>query len=220
VKRQSCISVRRCVTGTLTLVCVLLASSAQANPRKLTLDPSSSLIVQTWKDGPAARLAHDHAIAARQFSGEGEWAPGDPTTLQFTATVQVASLDMDAPDARSRVGLTGTVPAADTKASDQVMKGENQLDAKRFPTITFRSTRVVKAENGALTLEGRFTLHGQTRVVRMPMSFIEHPDGGVEGSAAFTLKVSDFGITPYSAFLGAMRVKDEVTIHLALRGTP
>ena len=96
------------------------------------------------------------------------------------------------------------------------MKGDDQLDVEHFPRIRFESTKVAKGADGSLVVTGRFTLHGQTRTVQLPVTVEERDDGSLRGRGTLRLKVSDYGITPYRAFLGAVKVKDEVRLHLDL----
>lgn len=194
------------------------AAAAPAGPRTYTLDNKSSLVVQTWKEGAAARLAHDHAIEARAFSGEATFDPAHPELLSISVTAQTASMVVDADGPRQRLNLPLNVPDKDKDTVTDVLKGEETLDVKKFPTVTFKSTAASVGADGAIMLTGDFTLHGVTKSVKLPVT-IDVKDGGVVGKGSFKLNTSDYGIKPYSAFLGAIKVRDEVQIHLRLIGS-
>ena len=108
------------------------------------------------------------------------------------------------------------MPLKDRAAVAASMKGPEQLDVQQHPHIRFASTSVTPRSDGALIVEGHLTLRGRTRTVRLPVTVVEQPDGSVRGRGTLSFKVSDFGIEPYSAFLGAVKVKDEVKLHLDL----
>jgi polyisoprenoid-binding protein YceI len=205
------------------IACGALAAHAQdagpvdAGPRTLTLQPSSSLVVRTFKDGARATLTHDHVVKATEIAGEATWDPAAPESLKLKVTVQTKSLLVDDPAERARFGLTDAVSDKDKKAVDEALKGRDTLDARRYPTLSFRSTRTTRAADGALVMTGDFTMHGVTRSVSLPV-VLEPTADGVIGTGTLSLKTSDFGIRPYSAFLGAIKVKDEVEIHLRLVG--
>jgi polyisoprenoid-binding protein YceI len=77
------------------------------------------------------------------------------------------------------------------------------LDVKRYPAITFVSTKVSDSE-----LVGQLTLHGTTREVRGRRS---------GDTAEFSLDQRDFGIKPFSAMLGSLKVKPVVTVKITLQ---
>jgi polyisoprenoid-binding protein YceI len=200
------------------------AATAVASPapvpgtgvRTWRIDPAkSSIVIQVFKDGVAARFAHDHVVAARQFAGTVSGDPADPTTARVEVTAQTASFVNDEPALRQQFNLPLEVSDSDRATIDKSMKGDEVLDVARFPTVSFRSTSVDRAADGALTLRGKLTLHGVTRAVSMPLSV--KTDGGViDGRASFRLKTSDYDMPPYSAMLGAVKCKDEIVLHLHL----
>lgn len=82
------------------------------------------------------------------------------------------------------------------------------LAARRFPTIEFRSTRVVRDGERA-RIEGQLTLHGVTR----PLVADALADAS-DWRAELRLDQRDFGIKPFSAMLGTLRVRPEVLVRI------
>jgi polyisoprenoid-binding protein YceI len=83
---------------------------------------------------------------------------------------------------------------------DEVLKG---------CVIQFRSTEVRGAPGGAgLSVRGQLDLNGKQAPVTFDLAFGD--DGHMTGSA--TLKQTEFGMKPYSALFGALKVADEVQI--------
>lgn len=189
-----------------------------AGPRTFAIDSkASSIVIQVFKDGAAAALAHDHVVEARDFAGTITADPADPTSATVEVTAQTASFFNDETKMRKKYGLEGEISEKDRKAVEENMKSKDQLDVAGHPTVKFTSTSVKKAADGKLTLAGKVTLHGVTKDVSMP--FDAKVDGNnVDGKASFRLKTSDYGIKPYSALLGAVKNKDEVVLHLHLVG--
>ena len=73
--------------------------------------------------------------------------------------------------------------------------------------IEFRST-AVSADGERYAISGELTLGGQTH----PLDFeLEAPAGGGLTASA-VLKQTDWGIKPYTALFGALKVADEVTV--------
>ena len=107
------------------------------------------------------------------------------------------------------------VPEADQKKVKENMLGDEQLDAKKFPSMSFVSTRVYREENGVLQCLGKLTMHGVTKEVDFSLT-VKTGDRVMEGDAKVKLRSSDFGVKPYSAALGLIKNKDEIELVLHL----
>ncbi len=117
---------------------------------------------------------------------------------------------------RSRVEATIDAATVDTREPprDADLRSANFLDVAKFPTITFKSTRVEKAGEGKLKVTGDLTLHGVTRPVILdvtgPTREIKDPWGNVKRGLSATAKINrkDFGVSygPDAA------ISDEVAI--------
>lgn len=88
--------------------------------------------------------------------------------------------------------------------------GKETLDVAKYPTVRFVST-AVDGEKVAGTL----TVRGISKPVTV---MVKQVGGGQsEGSAIF--KMTDFGIKPAKAALGAVGTKDEMTLQFKLTGS-
>ena len=195
-------------------------SEVQASgPQKFILDGKESLFaVQVFKKGAAQALAHDHVVAASSMSGSVVVDPTNLTSAQVEVTVQTAGLINDAPAMRKRYHLPLEVSEKDRAAILANMRSESQLDVEKFPTMRFVSTSVVPGVGTALNLKGQLTIHGVTRDVSLPVQ-VTAPDHTVDGQGSTHIKMTDFGIEPYSAFLGAVSNKDEMILHVRFVAT-
>ena len=81
------------------------------------------------------------------------------------------------------------------------------LEMKKFPEITFRSSRVQKLAEGQWKVDGDLSLHGVTQPVSLTVK-----QTGDSYTAHTVLKQTDFGITPISIGGGMIKVKNEVEI--------
>jgi polyisoprenoid-binding protein YceI len=82
------------------------------------------------------------------------------------------------------------------------------LRASRFPTVEFRSTSVGRDGERA-RIEGQLTLHGVTRPL-----VAEAVADASDWRAEVRLDQRDFGIKPFSAMLGTLRVKPDVLVRI------
>jgi polyisoprenoid-binding protein YceI len=181
-----------------------------------TIDPGqSALVVQVFKDGVAATLAHDHVVQARALSGTIAYDPQRPDASSIEVKVEVGSLQADEPATRRKFGLEGEPSAKDRADIEATMKSEGQLAVARFPAITFASTSIAKQPDGRFLVTGRLTIRGVAQEVKFPAQIAL--DGGLlRGRAQLTFKQSSFGYQPYRAVLGTIKNKDEVILHIDL----
>ncbi len=191
------------------------AGAETAARRPWRLDGQRSRVaLQAFKDGLAARLAHDHVIRAGSVRGQLTVNGDDVASAVLNVTVPTAALVADEAELRARYGLPGILSDSDRATITAHMLGEDVLDAEHFAVVSFRSTRFEPTPTGAL-VRGELTLHGVTRAITVPVT-LERSDDRVLGSGSFEIAPSQYGIEPFSTMLGAIKVKDRVIVHLEL----
>jgi polyisoprenoid-binding protein YceI len=180
------------------------------------VDPAqSSLVLQLFKDGVAARLGHDHVVHASVFSGTVAYDPRNPEASSIQVAVEVGSLIADDPGTRRKFGLAGEPSTSDRAEIDKAMKADGQLAAARFPSMTFTSTAIATQPDGRFLVTGRLTIRGVTNELTFPAQ-MSVEGAQLRGRAQLKFKQSSFGYPPYSALLGAIKNKDEVILHIDL----
>jgi len=104
---------------------------------------------------------------------------------------------------------------------DAHLKSADFFDVEKFPTLTFKSTRVSKTGDGILNVAGDLSIHGVTRnvvfEVEGPTAPMKDPWGNtrVGLSAVTRINRKDFGLAWNSTLeTGGILVGDEVTITL------
>lgn len=102
-----------------------------------------------------------------------------------------------------------------TAKFDEHLRSADFFDAAKFPTATFKSTKVEAAGTNKLTVTGDLTIKGVTKPVVLDVTVNgagEHPMMKVPSvgfDATTTLKRSDFGVGAY-----APAVSDEVKVRI------
>jgi len=184
------------LAGSLTLVA--------AGPRTFTVDTARSKgVIDVGKAGAFSFAGHTHEVEAPLTSGVVHFDPDNVSKsdlrLQFNA-------------AEMKVTGKGD-PPADVPKVTEAMLGEQVLDVKRYPSITFESTAVSgRGSASALDLQitGNLTIRGTTKPVRAAATAKIDGDT-LTGSGRFVIKQTDFGIKPISVG-GVVKVKDELGI--------
>ena len=161
---------------------------------------SGRLLVHTTRTGLGAKAGHDLTIEVTRWQGEAVIDTADPARSSVRVTAEAASLEV-------RRGTGGVKPltAADRGEIERIIR-ERILGTARHPAITFRSAAVAGTAD-EFRLEGPLTIAGVTRHATVRGSLT---DGRARGSAVITQ--SRWGIRPYSAFFGALRLSDDVEV--------
>ncbi len=136
------------------------------------------------------------------------------SNYQFRFTKVDASFDYDpkAPEA-AKISVTIDPASVDTATGadafglkfNKELAGDGWLEANKFPTATFVSTKVEPATG---KVYGDFTLHGVTKPIVLDVTFNGVGSGFVPGSvktgfsASTTIKRSEFGVTKYVPLVG------------------
>lgn len=163
----------------------------------------SVIIVRTGREGPAARLGHDHAIASETIDGFVE-LHRDPARSRADLAFAVRELVVDKPEYRDQLGL-------DTEPSESDIAGTYTNMLKVVPPDVHPWVKInaTIAEPGALAVA--VTLTGRTVNYVVPAT-IEYDDERATVSGATTVRHEDFGLSPFSAAGGLLRVADELGI--------
>lgn len=143
---------------------------------------------------------------------------------QFRFTKLDASFDYD-PKAPQNAQIKVTIDPASIDTStggdefglkfNKELAGEGWLEADKFPTATFVSTKVEPGAGQTGKVFGDLTLHGVTKPVVLDVTFNGVGSGFVPGgvktgfSATATIKRSDFGVSKYVPLIG-----DEVALSI------
>jgi polyisoprenoid-binding protein YceI len=168
-------------------------------PGSYRLGPGDgTLSVRTKRTGAAAKAGHNLLIHVTAW--EATLVVGaDPAESRLELAVDATSL-------RVREGTGGMQALGD----DDKANIEQTIDDEvlKRQSITFRSTHVRVTPGGGLSVHGDLTLVGTTHPLAFDVSAGE--DGRL--SAATVVKQSDWGMKPYSALFGALKVVDEIEV--------
>ena len=159
---------------------VLDPAKSDAPAGAYKLDPAHSTVV--------FRLSHlgfsKYTASFAKLEGRLTYDPAHPDQIQVSAVIDPKSLTLPTPPAGFHDTLTG----------------KDWLDAAKYPTITFRSTKVTPTGANTAKVTGDFTLHGVTKPVVLDATFnggyaANAYDGARVGfSGKTTIRRSDYGM--------------------------
>jgi polyisoprenoid-binding protein YceI len=163
---------------------------------------NGSLQVKTYRAGMAQKAGHDLVIDVTSWSATVDVAEDSTFSVELNA---------DPRSLQVRDGQGGAKALSD-KDKTEIQKN---IDSKvlKGQAITFRSTQPSSNGAGSATVSGEVTMAGTTRPIACDVEI--GPDGQVRGIVPLTQ--SEWGIKPYTALMGALKVKDEVEVVLDAR---
>ena len=139
----------------------------------------------------------------KQYDGKIAIDRANPSNSSVEVTIQAASID------------TGQ------ENRDKHLRSADFFDVEKFPTITFKSTKVVPKGKDQYEVTGEFTMHGVTRTIVIPVRNTGFLNVGKQEKAgfevAFPLYRKEFGITwNRTADEGGVMLGDDVDVAISI----
>jgi polyisoprenoid-binding protein YceI len=198
------------------LLFLAIPTVALGEPRTYRIDATESdLVALTRPAGLLGGLAHPHVVVARHLSGKVVHDADAPERATVEATAPVAELAIDEDASRARYHLEKKVSPEDRRSMTETMRSPRQLDAERFPAITFAGRVVSRLEPGELQVRGTLTIHGVAAEVSVPVQVKVEGDRLV-GTGSLQVNHAMFGMKPISLALGTIRNAEEIMLRLTL----
>jgi polyisoprenoid-binding protein YceI len=156
----------------------------------------------------AQKVGHDLTLEASNWKASVTIDP-EPAQSSVKATIEPRSLEVIAASG-------GAKPVSEKDKRD--IKG-NIAGLLGNDSITFESTSVQANGNSSAKVLGSLTIAGRSQPVTLDLS-IQPDGGGVQLKAKVPIVQSTFGIKPFQAMMGALKVRDEVEVDLEVRLPP
>jgi polyisoprenoid-binding protein YceI len=175
-------------------VLIALAGSASAATEQFVFDKAHSRVgfqIRHWLTKVEGQF--------RDYEGKIAIDRGNPANSSVDLTIQAASID------------TGQ------ENRDKHLRSADFFDVEKFPTITFKSTKVVPKGKDRYEVTGDFTMHGVTKTIVVPVQNTGFLNLGKQEKAgfevAFPLYRKEFGITwNRTADQGGVMLGDDVDV--------
>ena len=189
------------ISKTAIAIAMMVAFPVLAHADTWQIDPAHTNVEFTVRHMMISNVKGQFQKTSGTITANG----ADPASAKIDATIDATSID-------TRVDRR-----------DAHLKSPDFLDVAKFPTITFKSTKVEAAGPGKWKVTGDLTLHGVTKPVVLDVEGtgapIHDPMGNTRAGASATTKIrrSDFGLIWNKALeAGGVMVGDEVAISIDL----
>jgi len=173
---------------------IAAAAPALAAPETFTLDGNHSF----------PRFSYSHFGYSIQMS-------------RFDKTTGTIVLDKAAKNAKVDIVIDTKSVDTGSETFNEHIQGEDFLDTAKYPTATFKSTKVIFDGDKPASIEGNLTLKGVTKPVTLKVTSYQampHPmvkKDAIGANATVTVKRTDFNMGKYAPYVG-----DDVTIDIAV----
>lgn len=164
---------------------------------------TSTCHVFTFKEGVLSAVAHDLRIRVERFTIDVDEAAGT-----VRATFSASSLRVDCAIKHGREDFDALSDRNRREIEDDIVG--DVLHARRYPEIVLRSGRI-EGEGDVRHIEGTLSLHGTER----PLRATARREAG-RWVAEVELRQPDFGIKPYSAMLGTLKIQPIVRVRVSV----
>ena len=191
----------------------------------MSIRASALLAAVVIAGGPAFAVAADtyavdktHSEALFTIKHLMSRVTGRFSDLSGSIAVDVAN------PAASSVEFTINAASIDTNAADRDkdLRSPNFFDVEKYPTITFKSSKVTPAGKDKFTVEGSLTMHGVAKQVSLPVEFLgfgKDPWGNDKAGFAVetVLNRKDYGLNWNKALdQGGFLLGDDVKVVISL----
>jgi polyisoprenoid-binding protein YceI len=195
------LNVKRPQRAAIALFAALVASPALAGETFVVDPPHSEAVFQVRHFVTKVRGRFN------DFTGTINVDRANPTASSVELKIATASLDTGHP------------------GRDKHLRSADFFDVEKFPEITFRSTQIVPRGQDRYDVTGTFTMHGVTREITVPVSFLGFMGSGPTEkagfSAEFTLNRKDYGIVWNRTLdAGGTVLGDEVFVSVNIEANP
>lgn len=175
-------------------------------PGTYTLGPEDgTLQVKTGRQGMAKKVGHDLTLEASNWRATVT-VDADPARSTVHATIEPRSLEVTA--------ATGGARPVSEKDKRDIKKSIAGLLGNG--SITFESMSVQPSGDSGARVLGNLSIAGQSRQISLDLT-IEPNGTGARLKGRVPIVQSNFGVKPFTAMMGALKVKDEVDVDLDVR---
>jgi len=154
----------------------------------------------SFKEGMLSAVGHDLKLAFDRFSLTV--TPG-----RIDAEIELGSVRTVCAR-RARADAPGVLSENDARQIEENTRGP-VLEVTRFATAQFRCSGIDRDDPDEWEVAGQLSLHGVHRPVRGTAR-----REGAWRVARFSLSQSDYGIRPFAALLGTLRVQARVDVEI------
>jgi polyisoprenoid-binding protein YceI len=169
---------------------------------RLHLQDGSRIFIDLRATGLLRAIAHSPTLTARP----------ERLTVDFADPPGEAAVD--ATFRADAVEAPPDIPASDREKMVENLRAAEVLDAARHPTIDFHGRYAGNLEAG--TVSGDLRVRGVARRLSMGIR-VSREAGVLVATGAWEGRLTDLGVRPFKALLGAIKLQDWIALRVEAR---
>jgi polyisoprenoid-binding protein YceI len=144
-------------------------------------------------------------------------------TMKATTITSSAAFSFKEGKLNDVTALSFAIKVKDLKSDEDLLNSRayKAMNADKYPTITFKlsSATVTPLANGHFTIKasGKLQISGVTKDIVLYADAVQNTDKTISCTGSEKLQISNYGIAPPSFMLGALKVKNDVSISYNLK---
>ena len=171
----------------------------------------SRVLIRVGRAGRMKHLGHEHAIASENVKGL-VMLHDDPAQSRADLLIPLELLVVDKPEYREQMGLEGEMTESAIEGTAANM--HKVLESTEYPLAEI-SALLASGQSDPPTLDVSVTLHGMTSDYVVPVDMRVEADQLVI-NGEMTMQHADFGLIPYSAVGGLIKVAEQIELRFTL----
>lgn len=168
---------------------------------RLSLTPDSRVLIDLRASGILRAVGHDPTLVARC----------DALSLELGADGAHAIM---ARFPVARIEVPADLSASDADRMRDNLRGREVLDAATFPEVVWRGRYA--GDRAAGRLEGELVVRGAARAVSLDVRVAREGEE-LMARGTWTGRLTDLGIKPFRALMGALKLEDSIVLRLEAR---
>jgi polyisoprenoid-binding protein YceI len=143
-------------------------------------------------------------------------------TMTATGTESQGEFKIEGDQLRALHSFTFSVEAKSLKSEHESMDNRTYktINADKFPRIAYKLNSAVvtpiEKNKYAIKATGELTISGATQTIVLNVTAIVNPDNTITCTGSQKIQLTDYKIDPPTFMLGAMKVKNDLTIQFNL----
>jgi len=187
--------------------------------RYRVVSAESEVRVLVYREGPMARLGHNHVLSSQSLQGD-VLVGGKGQEPRVSLVLPVASFSVDDPKLREEEGedFPGPVEDSAIAGTRKNLLSEALLDGAHFAEIRLTSRKVAGAEPD-YTMTVAIEVKGEVHELQVPVR-VERRPGELRATGRLTATHAELGLRPFTVMGGLLSVRDEIGLRFRIVARP
>jgi polyisoprenoid-binding protein YceI len=200
----------------------MISNNKNARPMKININSILIVFLALLMVPAFAQVPYKSKTVKLTVNGTSslhDWE-SDVTKVEWRGSFLVESSEV-----KEVANVTVKIPVTSIKSTKGKIMDNKTYDAfksEKYPYIIFKMNKSqITGGNGTQTIktEGALTMAGKTKQVTLTVKVKTLPNGDLQLTGSYPIKMTEYSMEPPTAMMGAIKVGEEVTVNFDLTVT-